>query len=223
VHLPRTKRLIDQVRSYCKDNGVLQKNLANQVGLSPTAMNEIWQERNNPSCEVGLHLIEIIKPHFMATIVDPPKPPRQAAGTNLDFPRNLEAARSRIASLNQEIGQLKAAAASPVKIILPPASPKAKAQSAGGDPGPDPVYPATGTPGADPLAPTPMPVNIPAVKKAALSEAAVSPVLCQRELDVADFDTVLSMLGNPVHTPMQQACIYAEVKKRRALVSNRFQ
>jgi hypothetical protein len=60
-----------------------------------------------------------------------------------------------------------------------------------------------------------------AVKRAALSKEAVSPVLCQRELDVADFDTVLSMLGNPVHTPMQQTVIYNEVKKRRALVNNR--
>jgi hypothetical protein len=130
-------------------------------------------------------------------------------------PKTLTEARERIEVLEARLrGSAKPAAV--------PASPTPKAQPAG-DPGADPIYPPTGTPGADRLAPTPMPVNVPAVKKAALSEAAVSPVLCQRELDVADFETVLSMLDNPVHTPMQQSLIYAEVKKRRALVANRFQ
>jgi hypothetical protein len=185
-------------------------------------MNEIFQERNNPSCEVGLHMIEIIEPQFMRTIVDPPKPPRQAAGTNPDFPRNLEDARSRIASLNQEIGQLKAAAASPVKIILPPASPKAKAKSGGGDPGADPVYPATGSPGADRPNKTEMQSG-PAAPKKALPPEANTPVLIQKILDVTELDDLRLLLNNPAHTPTQQACLYAEIRKRRALVENRFQ
>lgn len=215
--LRRTKRLLDQVRSYCKDNAVLQKTLANQLGLSPTAMNEIFQERNNPSCEVGLHMLSILESQTMKTLIDAPQPPR-ASTRDPSEPKTLQQAKEMLEALRSQLAQAKAAAvASPAKpgATAPTATAKPKLASSGAD--------SLATPGADRLGPTPMPITVPAIKKAALSESAVSPVLCQRELDIADFDTLLSMLSNPIHDQMQQSCIYAEVKKRRALVGNRFQ
>ncbi len=51
-----------------------------------------------------------------------------------------------------------------------------------------------------------------------LPESANTPVKIQAILDVTVLDPdLLSMLGNPVHTPLQRGTIYDEVKKRRAL------
>jgi hypothetical protein len=42
-------------------------------------------------------------------------------------------------------------------------------------------------------------------------------------LDVTTLDDLRLLLNNPAHTPTQQSVIYAEIRKRRALVENRFQ
>jgi hypothetical protein len=159
----------------------------------------------------------------MKIIVDAPKPPRQAAGSNPDFPRNLEAARLRIASLNQEIVQLKAAAASsPGKTAsLPSPSPigKAKAASTGAD---APPFPPITTPNADRPNQNEMQSG-PAAPSKALPPEANTPVLIQKILDVTTLDDLRLLLNNPIHTPTQQSVIYAEIRKRRALVENCFQ
>jgi hypothetical protein len=86
----------------------------------------------------------------MKLLVDPPTLPRQAAGTNPNFPKNLEEARSRIAFLNQEIARLKAAAVTPLaktNSTAPTPTAKPKLAGSGAD---SPTYPATGplpTPG----------------------------------------------------------------------------
>jgi DNA-binding XRE family transcriptional regulator len=127
VHLPRTKRLLDQVRSYCKDNAVLQKTLANQLGLSPTAMNEIFQERNNPSCEIGLHMMELMESQFMSTPVFEPKPDRPPRADDPDQPRTLARAIARIDQLNAELKQLRGAPSQTATGAPKPAAPATRA------------------------------------------------------------------------------------------------
>lgn len=208
-----TRELVIDLRAWYEDHDVSQKSLARKLYITPQQLSEIFAGRNRPTGEQVLRIQEFLRTNMKTDYLDP-RTIQKPAG-NPGQPKTLTEARDRIADLE---AQLRGSGMVPKPGA--PASPtgRAKAQPAG-----DPTFPSIATPNADRLAPTPMPVNIPAIKKAALSEAAVSPVLCQRELDVADFDTVLSMLSNPVHTPMQQACIYKEVKKRRALVANRFQ
>jgi DNA-binding XRE family transcriptional regulator len=51
-----------------------------------------------------------------------------------------------------------------------------------------------------------------------LPVSADTPVLIQKILDVTALDPdLLSMLSNPVHSPLQRSMIYSEVKKRRAI------
>jgi DNA-binding XRE family transcriptional regulator len=213
----QVQELVAQVKEWYETHEMLQRDLAEKLGVSPTGLCQIFAGVNNPSASTALAMIRFLEENNMKTnYLDPRTTPRQAAG-NPGQPKTLTEARERIEVLEAQLLQLRGAAPKPA-LTVPPPTVKPKLADA------SPLFPPITTPGADRLAPTPMPVNVPAVKKAALSEAAVSPVLCQRELDVADFDTVLSMLDNAAaHTPMQQACIYREVKKRRALVANRFQ
>jgi hypothetical protein len=60
-------------------------------------------------------------------------------------------------------------------------------------------------------------VNFPATPKKALPPEANTPVLIQRILDVTTLEDLRSMLDNPIHTPIQQSCLYAEIRKRRDL------
>jgi transcriptional regulator with XRE-family HTH domain len=221
VQLDRTARLVKRLKTYCEENKILQKTLASQLRLSPQGVFEIFKGNNSPSAETVLHIVEIIEPEFMKTIVDPPKPPRQAAGTNPNLPRNLEEARSRIESLNQQIAQLKGGAAPLPGKPAAPASPKAKAQPMG-DPGSDPVYPPARTAGGDQPNTNEMESG-PAAPSKALPVTANTPVLIQKILDVTTLDDLRLLLNNPAHTPTQQACIYSEIRKRRDLVANRFQ
>jgi hypothetical protein len=145
----------------------------------------------------------------MKIIVDAPKPPRQAAGSNPDFPRNLEAARLRIASLNQEIVQLKAtAASSPGKTASLPASPTGKAQAAGS--GAD--APPTDRPNK-----TPMPAS-PPPPKLTLSPDLDSPVKIQKVLDQMNVDD-LRLALNSEKDKLRIALLYREIQKRRDLVN----
>jgi transcriptional regulator with XRE-family HTH domain len=87
--LERTKRLIETVRQWCDDQGLLQKSLASQLGMSPQALNEIFQERNNPSSETTLHLLELLRNDM----------------TNR--PKTLTLALEKIDQLTAEINELK--------------------------------------------------------------------------------------------------------------------
>jgi hypothetical protein len=124
VHLPRTKQLVEKCRNYCKDNAVLQKNFANQLGLSATAMNEIFQGRNNPSCEVGLHMLSILleSETMKSPLVDPPKFPKPST-RDPNEPLTLASAKEMLAARDADIAALRRAAASPGNLGSAPASP----------------------------------------------------------------------------------------------------
>ena len=209
MQLDRTARLVKRLKTYCEENKILQKTLASQLQLSPQGIFEIFKGNNSPSAETALQIIEIIEPEFMSIIVDPPKPPRQAAGTNPNFPRNLEEARSRIAFLNQEIAQLKGAAAPlPVKLGATAPTPTAKAQTA--DPGAD--APPTDRPNK-----TPMPAS-PPPPKLTLSPDLDSPVKIQKVLDQMNVDD-LRLALNSEKDKLRIALLYREIQKRRDLVN----
>jgi len=203
----QVQELVSQVKSWYETHDMLQRDLAAKLGVSPTGLCQIFAGKNVPSASTALAMIRFLEENqnMKTDYIDPRTTPRPTAG--IPGPKTLTEARDRIADLEAQLLLLRGSATAP------------KAASTV----PTPTAKPINTPGANQPNKNQMAVNVPAVKKAALSEAAVSPVLCQRELDVADFDTVLSMLDNPVHNQMQQACIYAEVKKRRALVANRFQ
>jgi DNA-binding XRE family transcriptional regulator len=209
LQLDRTARLVKRLKSHCEENKILQKNLALRLGLSPQGIFEIFKGNNSPSAETALHIVEIIEPKFMSIIVDPPQPPRQAAGTNPNFPRNLEEARSRIAFLNQEIAQLKGGA---VASSAKPATGTAKPKLGSGT-----ATPTIATPSAERLSPTPMPINYPAPEKKTLPASANTPFLITEILKVTSFEDCLALLSNPAHTPLQRSLIFAEIKTRRAI------
>lgn len=216
--MPTEKEIVDELRRFYEGGGMRQKDLAGALDLNPQQLAEILATRNRPTAAQILRIQEFLKDKTMSSIrIDPPKFPKPST-RDPSVPLTLASAKEMLAARDAEIAALRrGAAASPAK----PALTVPKLAGSGADA--SPTYPATGTPGANQPNKNQMAVNVPAVKKAALSKSAVSPVLCQRELDIADFDTVLSMLDNPVHTRMQQACIYAEVKKRRNLEANRLQ
>jgi hypothetical protein len=140
---------------------------------------------------------------------DPRTKPRPTAGN--PGPKTLTEAKERIEVLEAQLrGSAKPAAV--------PAPPKAKAQSPAGDPGADPTYPPTGTPGADRPNKTPMPAS-PATPKKALPATADTPFKITEILKLENLDSLLLLLANPVHTPLQKSLIYHEVKARRNLVA----
>jgi transcriptional regulator with XRE-family HTH domain len=207
-----TRELVTTLRAWYESSDVSQKNLARKLYLSPQQLSEIFAGRNRPTGDQVLRIQEFLRTNNMKTDhLDPRTKPRPTT-SDPGRPKTLSAALDRISLLE---AQLRGSAKPAV-----PASPTAKAPT--GDPGADPTYPPTGTPGADRLAPTPMPVNPPATPKKALPPEANTPVLIQRILDVTTLDDLLSMLGNNVHTKVQQACIYSEVKIRRSIEGNRF-
>jgi hypothetical protein len=208
-----TRQLITDLRGWYEGNDVSQKNLARKLYLSPQQLSEIFAFRNRPTGDQVLRIQEFLRTNMKTDYLDPRTKPRQAAGN--PGPKTLTEARDRIEVLE---AQLRGSGTTPKPAV--PASPKAKAQPAG-DPGSDPTYPPTGTPGADRLAPTPMPVSFPATPRKALPPEANTPVLVQRILDVTALDDLLSMLGNPIHTPLQRTLIYEEVKKVRSLAAGR--
>jgi transcriptional regulator with XRE-family HTH domain len=208
-----TRELVIDLRAWYEDNDVSQKNLARKLYLTPQQLSEIFAGRNRPTGEQVLRIQEFLRTNNMKTdYLDPRTKPQQAASN--PGPKTLTEAKERIEILE---AQIRLAA----KPAVVPASPIAKAAAAGAD-APPPFPPIT-TPGAERLSPTPMPVNFPAIVRKALPPEANTPVLIQRILDVTTLDDLRSMLDNPIHTPTQQSCIYAEVRRRRALVENRFQ
>jgi hypothetical protein len=166
----------------------------------------------------GAQFLEENKP-MNSIRVDPPKLPATARANG--EPKTLLQAKEQLENLRLEVTQLKAAAvASPGKPASVPASPKAKAQSPAGDPGADPTYPPTGTPGADRPNPTPMPSGPKAPTKA-LPVTADTPFKITEILKLENLDSLLLLLANPAHTPLQRSLIYEEVKQRRNLVAGR--
>jgi hypothetical protein len=147
--------------------------------------------------------------------LDPRATPRPTASN--PGPKTLTEARDRIEVLEAQLKQIRGAAPKPAA----PASPtgKAKAQAAG-DPGADPVYPPTGTPGAD----RPNKIEMqsgPAAPSKALPATADTPYKIGEILKNENLDSLLLLLANSAHTPLQRTLIYEEVKKVRNLVTGR--
>jgi hypothetical protein len=135
---------------------------------------------------------------------------RQAASN--PGPKTLLEARDRIADLEAQLLQLRGSATAPKAASTVPApTMKPKLAGSGAD------APTIATPGSVQPNKNQMAVNVPAPEKKSLPTTANTPVLVQLILDKTVFGDLLSMLDNPVHSSMQRACIYAEVKKRRAL------
>jgi hypothetical protein len=149
----------------------------------------------------------------MRTLIDPPKPPRQAAGN--PGPKTLTEAREKIEVLEAQLLELRGSATAP-KPASVPASPKAKAQPAG-DPGADPAFPPINTPGADRLSPTPMPSG-PKAPSITLSADLDSPVEIQAVLDKMNLGD-LRLALNGTKDKLQIALLYREIRARRELLS----
>jgi hypothetical protein len=137
---------------------------------------------------------------------------------DLNRPGTLAAAGEVIENLRAEVAQLKAGSNTPVKLLLRrhlrnrslPTAMRSGLSTDG----------SLSPPGSTRLSPTPMPVNYPRPEKKALPPAADTPVLIQRILDVTNIDDLRSMLDNPIHTRLQMACLYTELKSRRALLGD---
>jgi hypothetical protein len=176
--------------------------LSKELGLSPQNLSLILRGTNCPNSETTLQIIEIIEPETMRTdYIDPRATPRQSAGN--PGPKTLTEARDRIADLETQLLQLRGSA--------PPANPVATSPATPGRiQAPAPIKTGNIVENRGPAEKAPV--------KKALPPEANTPVLVQRIIDVTPLvPDLLSMLANPVHSPMQRAVIYAEVKKRRAL------
>jgi transcriptional regulator with XRE-family HTH domain len=199
----RTNQLVYELHAWYRSHAVRQKDLADSLAMSPQQLSEVLSLRNRPTVEQILRIQEFLRTDNMKAIVDPPAIPR-ASTRDPNDPRTLHEAKGMIEALR---AQLKGGTALTTK-----------AQSAG------PAHPAPPISMSSATRPNavPMPVNRARPKKA-LPPEANTPVLIQRILDVTELDDLRLMLDNPVHTPIQQAAIYKEVKARRSLVANRFQ
>ena len=102
MQLERTARLVKRLKAYCEENEILQKTLASQLGLSPQGIFEIFKGNNSPSAETALHIIEIIEPQFMRTIVDPPAMPR-ANTRDRSEPKTLHEAKGMVEALRAQL------------------------------------------------------------------------------------------------------------------------
>jgi ribonuclease D len=198
----RTNQLVFELDAWYRSHAVRQRDLADSLAMSPQQLSEVLSLRNRPTAEQILRIQEFLRTNNMKTIVDPPAMPR-ASTRDPNEPKTLLEAKGMIESLR---AQLKDAAPSPGKPASVPASP-GRLQAASTRQG---------------IVAARMPEQKLPVKKALPAEA-TTPVLIQKILDVTELDDLRSMLDNPVHSPLQQSCIYNEVKKRRALVANRFQ
>lgn len=212
----QVQELVAEVKAWYETHEMLQRDLAAKLGVSPTGLCQIFAGINKPSASTTLAMIRFLEENqsMNTNYVDPRTTPRQAAGNA--GPKTLTEARERIETLEAQLVQLRGVATAPQTVSIGP-TPTAK--------------PAITTP-ATPQTPAPIktgnmvenrrPAEKAPVKKA-LPPEANTPVLIQRILDVTTLDDLLSMLGNNVHTKVQQACIYTEVRKRRSIEGNRFQ
>ena len=221
-------RLLNQLRDWCRQDRGRQRLIAKELSVSPQLVSAWITGVRSMSLDEWTQIQAVINKEsagaqfpenkIMSSIrIDPPAMPRQAA-SNPGQPKTLHEAKEMIEALRLEITQLKAGKA----VAITP-TPTAKPKLAGSGADAPPVYPPTGTPGADRPNPVPMHVNPPATPKKALPPEANTPFLIGEILKVTSFDDLLSMLDNPVHTPIQQSAIYKEVKARRQLVANRFE
>jgi hypothetical protein len=220
----QVQELVSQVKAWYEANkhNTRQRDLAEALGVSPTGLCNIFTGANQPSASTTLAMIQFLeetKTMKPINFLDPRTTPRQAAG-NPGQPKTLTEARERIEALEAQLLQLGGSVPKPALTVPTPA---AKTKLAGSGADPSPPFPPITTPGANQPNKNQMATNFPAIVRKALPPEANTPVLIQRILDVTTLDDLCSMLDNPIHTPIQQSCIYAEVKKRRNLVENRFQ
>jgi hypothetical protein len=243
LQLERTKRLVEKLRAYRDENAVPQVRLAAELNLSPANLSEILRGNNSPNSETTLHIIELIEPQFMRTIVDPPAAPR-ASTRDPSIPRTLSSALEKIDLLQSRIKQLEqpqhgtTAPIAPAKAHgIPPqgsvkiAEPKTrlaqlKAQSAAMPRKTGLVFNEPNLQDqAAPFNPSKLPgwerVQSPQPSPAKLLPASANtPYLVGEILKVTNFADLLSLLSNPAHSDMQKALIYAEVQSRRAITSD---
>jgi DNA-binding transcriptional regulator YiaG len=57
----RVRRLIAEVEAWRKANHIKQKDLAASLGMSPQQLNNIIQDREDPTGEQTLHMQELIR------------------------------------------------------------------------------------------------------------------------------------------------------------------
>jgi transcriptional regulator with XRE-family HTH domain len=57
----RIRRLIAEVEAWRKANHIKQKDLAASLGMSPQQLNNIIQDREDPTGEQALHMQELIR------------------------------------------------------------------------------------------------------------------------------------------------------------------
>jgi DNA-binding XRE family transcriptional regulator len=200
----QVQELVAEVKAWYETHDMLQRDLAEKLGVSPTGLSQIFSGANRPSASTALAMIRFLeeqKNMKTTTFIDPRATPRQAA--NNPGPKTLTEARDRIADLEAQLrGSAKPAAA--------PASPKAKAQPAR-DPGADPIYPPITTPGADRPNKTEMQSG-PAAPSITLSADLDSPVKIQKVLDQMNLDD-LRLALNGTKDKLQSALLYREISK----------
>jgi transcriptional regulator with XRE-family HTH domain len=202
-----TRELVTDLRAWYEDHDVSQKNLARKLYLTPQQLSEIFAGRNRPTGDQVLRIQEFLRANNMKTdFIDPRTAPRSTTNDPLQ-PKSLGQAKEMIEDLR---AQLKGGAPLSAKPAAP-ASPTAKAQ--GGGSGAD--APPTDRPNK-----TPMPAS-PETPKKALPATADTPFKITEILKLENLDSLLLLLANPVHTPLQRSLIYGEVKARRSLVERR--
>lgn len=140
MHLPRTKLLVQRLRTAYTTGGASLGKLAQELGGTLTAqgITEIFGERANPTSEQTLAILEFLK-EPMSTRVFEPKPDRPLRVQNPDNPLTLTAARERIQELNFELQQMKA---TPKASVLPAPTLPAKLTSAAPTPAATDTKPA---------------------------------------------------------------------------------
>jgi transcriptional regulator with XRE-family HTH domain len=201
-----TRELVIDLRAWYEDHDVSQKSLARKLYITPQQLSEIFAGRNRPTGEQVLRIQEFLRTNMKTDFIDPQTKPRPTTNDPLQ-PKSLGQAKEMIEDLR---AQLKGGAPLPAKPAAP-VSPTAKAQAGGS---------GAGAPPTDRPNKTPMPAS-PETPKKALPVTADTPFKITEILKLENLDSLLLLLANPVHTPLQKSLIYQEVKARRNLVASR--
>jgi DNA-binding XRE family transcriptional regulator len=94
----RVQELVAQMKAWYESHSMLQKELAAQLGVSPTGLCQIFAGVNQPSASTTLEMLEFLDDKNMTTTI--PK-------TLTDAREQLEEAHKEINGLNAEVARLK--------------------------------------------------------------------------------------------------------------------